>query len=263
MTAAARIWANVTRRAMPASLRRRIRQWMFEWLDQTWQLPSGVIVRIANYSEWIVYNSIFVDGEYDFAIARALESAPATRPFHFVDLGANVGFFTLRVVDRLRRRPSGPTDFTATLVEGNPRLGEALQMRLGAENHLSAHATIVHGLVGERSGHATLYEPAFESQGSIRADEPRRAFRVGFVDIERLLAAELPIDLLKCDIEGAELLFIKNYPDILKRCRVAVFELHHELCDTELCRRLLQDAGLVHQEVLNQNPSCSIYCGWR
>ena len=38
--------------------------------------------------------------------------------------------------------------------------------------------------------------------------------------------------LLKCDIEGAELLFLENYEDLLGKVRNAVFELHHEQCDT-------------------------------
>ena len=72
----------------PATLRPRIRALLFQWLDLMWKLPSGVSVRIANYPDWIVYNAIFVTGEYDPAITRALDSAASALSIHVVDLGA-------------------------------------------------------------------------------------------------------------------------------------------------------------------------------
>lgn len=38
-----------------------------------WKLRSGLEVTVANEAEWILYGDIFVDREYDLAIARALE----------------------------------------------------------------------------------------------------------------------------------------------------------------------------------------------
>ena len=72
----------------PATLRPRIRTLLFQWLDLMWKLPSGVSVRIANYPDWIVYNAIFVTGEYDPPITRALDSAASALSMHVVALGA-------------------------------------------------------------------------------------------------------------------------------------------------------------------------------
>src|SRR5215471_12389679 len=83
------------RRLLPATLRPRLRALLFQWLDLTWRLPSGVTIRIASYADWIVYNQIFTSGEYDAAISRALDLAPDATSLSVVDLGANVGFFTL------------------------------------------------------------------------------------------------------------------------------------------------------------------------
>src|SRR4030095_7316557 len=110
------------RRLLPASLRLRIRALQFQWLDLRWTFPSGVSVRIANYPEWVVYNEIFTSGEYDAAISRALDSAPDATSLHIVDLGTNVGFFTLRVVDWLRQRRTERKGLKITAVEGNRRL---------------------------------------------------------------------------------------------------------------------------------------------
>jgi hypothetical protein len=87
--------------------------------------------------------------------------------------------------------------------------------------------------------------------------------RVGYVDLNPLFTLIPRIDLLKCDIEGAELLFIQNYPELLRKVRVAVFELHDDLCDTQQCRRLLNEYSFTYQAVLRQAPPTSIYCVWR
>ena len=106
-----RIVASAIER-LPKSLRDAIRdrywrvksnflyQQLFEILDLEYQLNSGVTIRVASQGEWWTYNDIFVNHEYDAAIQTALASRVAERPFAVLDLGANVGYFLLRVVDR-------------------------------------------------------------------------------------------------------------------------------------------------------------------
>src|SRR5438045_3636189 len=61
---------------------------------------SGMQLRIANPSDWLVFNEIFVKGEYDTAIEIALENV--VDQLNVLDVGANVGFFSFRVLDRLQ-----------------------------------------------------------------------------------------------------------------------------------------------------------------
>src|SRR5262249_49618309 len=251
------------RRILPASLRRHIRALQFQWLDLRWTLPSGISVRIANYAEWVVYNEIFTSGEYDAAISQALDSAPDAPSLHIVDLGANVGFFTLHVVDWLRQRRTERRGLKSTAVEGNRRLIEEFRSRVLVENALSASVRLAHGLIGERAGTATLYEPGAHTQNSLFRRTAPSKVQVDYVDLTPLFASDPQIDLLKCDIEGAELLFIQNYPDLLRKVRVATFELHDNLCDTQQCRRLLSEYGFTQQAVLRQQGPYSIYCVWR
>jgi hypothetical protein len=65
------------------------------------------------------------------------------------------------------------------------------------------------------------------------------------------------MDLLKCDIEGAELLFIQSYADLLRKVKHAVFELHHDQCDTDKCVGILQELGF-HQTIPRANSSFSV-----
>ena len=79
-----------------------------------------------------------------------------------------------------------------------------------------------------------------------------------------LLASQKPSSLsvfvqslLKCDIAGAELLFLENYEDLLGKVRNAVFELHHEQCDTNKCRKILLKSGF-RETVLRATPTFSV-----
>jgi FkbM family methyltransferase len=238
---------------------------MIEWLGLSWRRSSGVVVRLSSYADWILYNAIFVDGEYDPAIKKALEIAGAGC-LNVVDLGANVGLFTLRFVDLLRQLRPQHEEFELTLVEANARLIEELRLRV-AENRLAEQVKIIQGLVGERSGAAILYGGRAARDelchGSIFPRAMPSGPRVDYVNLSPVLAPEREIHLLKCDIEGAELLFVQNYTDVLRKTRVAVFEMHHDLCDTDLCRRLLEEVGFSHHAVLSERPADSIYCVWR
>jgi FkbM family methyltransferase len=254
---------KVTRRLLPASLRARIRVLLFQWFDLAHTRPSGVRVRLANYTDWVVYNEIFVDSEYDEAISRALDLAPETTPLSVVDLGANAGFFTLRVVDQAHQRRVERERLRITAVEGSRWLVEEFRSRVILENALSKHVRLVHGLIGERAGTATFYEADSHLSNTLFRGSAGSGVQVDYVDLSPLFTSEPVIALLKCDIEGAEQLFIQNYPDLLGKVRVAVFELHTHYCDTRLCQRLLRECGFTRQIALRQKETSTTYCVWR
>ena len=221
---------RIGRTALPRGARQRLRRAMFDWLELTWTTSSGIGLRVANYNEWVIYNEIFVDAEYNAAIAAAVAGRAAGRPLRLLDLGANTGFFTLRVFDRLRAAGLSDTDCTATLVEANPRsLPPILRARVHDDNPLIDRADIVAGAAGEprRRRHPVSVVRVTRRQLGDPSRRSATGVTVPYVDLERL-AGNGPIDLLKCDVEGAELTVIERYPQLLQRTRVAVFELHHD-----------------------------------
>ena len=249
---------RIGRAALPRAVRQRLRRAMFEWLELTWTTSSGIGLRVANYNEWIIYNEIFVDGEYDAAIRAALESRDAERPIRVLDLGANTGFFTLRLFDRLRASGLQDAYCHATLVEANPDLIPVLRRRVHDDNPLVDRVEIVSGAAGEPSGTATLHR-SFDSPGdsSVIRHESGADVAVQYVDLARL-AGGGPIDLLKCDVEGAELTVIERYPQLLQRTRVAVFEFHHDLVSVDRCRELLRNEGLADETLLRDRSRHSL-----
>lgn len=231
-------------------------------VDLRWQLRTGLRLSILSHGDWVIYNDVFVDGEYDAPIQRAIQRRTGTEPLNVLDLGANVGFFTLRFIDLLRR--SGQTDapYRLTLVEGSPRVARELETRIAQADDLSRSVRVIHGLVGKREGVGKIAEGDFHPMNTTMSEE-LGGVRVSYVDLAGVIPPGTRIDLLKCDIEGAELQFIENYGDLLKDVQSAVFELHPEICDTERCIQLLAAAGLTHQELLRKETDFSVVYFWR
>lgn len=211
-------------------------------------LPSGLGVRIEGASEWCVYNEVFADGQYDRPIRAAIERRPLA-PL-VLDLGAHVGFFTLRFADLWKRaHPERP--FRVVCVEGSPRAWQRLAGHVG-QRDLRAHCTAVRGLVGARDGYGRISRSIRSSLNSTIAGAGLfRSAVVPYVDVESLVARDERVALLKCDIEGAEQAFLETYPRLLARVEAAVFELHSALCDVPRCRDLLAAAGLTERALLD------------
>lgn len=239
---------------LAALLPRRFKPWVWaklsELLHLEYRLPSGIQARIRSYSDWCIYNDIFVAGEYDVAIHAALKKAPITGTFRVVDLGANVGFFSLRILDLIRREKVSFPKIALLLVEASPSLDRELRDRLSPLSLNGVKIKIVHGLVGERSGQGQLEIAAAEIKNSVVPGSSGNSMAVNYVDIEALLGTAERIDLLKCDIEGSETAFLKNYRSLLRRTEVAVFEFHEPACPMAAGIAQMAEAGFTRHEVL-------------
>ncbi len=214
----------VFRRVLPAAVRGRVRRAMFEWLQLTWTTSSGIGLRVANYNEWIIYNEVFVDGEYDAAIDAALTargdaaccassiSAPtsASSPCGSSIASAPPGSATRHA----RRHWSKPIPISIPV----------LRARLLDEQRPRTAVRIVPGLAGEPSGTATLFRSPDALGDSSVLRPTADAVSVPYVDLTPLMSDAPVIDLLKCDIEGSELTVLEHYPDLLQRTRIAVIE---------------------------------------
>jgi FkbM family methyltransferase len=222
-------------------------------LRPEWTLPSGLKIKVASWAEWVTYNDIFVDGEYDVPIRHTIQHA-ANDPI-ILDVGANVAYFALRFSDLwMRERPD--QCFRIIGIEGSPHVFPKLQQRL-RQDLLDGKVDYRFGLAGKRSGEARISSSEFHVTNSIVTGKASGA-AVPFLDVSTVMPADARISLLKCDIEGAEQMFIENYPDLLRRTDSAVFEFQHEICDAERCIALLAEAGLSHVEQLRRYASTTV-----
>jgi FkbM family methyltransferase len=254
--------------ALPESARFQIREryWrvksrilyqsLYSRLNLEHTLNSGLTVKVASKGEWWAYNEIFVNGEYDVPILAAL-GASSGQPFVVLDLGANVGYFAFRVLDLMRQQRLDHILPDITMIEGGPETFEKLEERVRSQQLAAANVRMFNGLVGQRTGSALIRESAVHVKSSIIDVVAGGGVTVEFADLNTLMKDKVEIDLLKCDIEGAELMFIENYGDLLRKVRYAVFELHHHQCDTEKCLSMLESLGF-RQTILRANDSCSV-----
>lgn len=141
---------------------------------------------------------------WDFAELQALErtlaAAPAGRAFTFLDLGANVGFYSL-YLDAAARRVGR----AARIVAAEP---DAENRRRLAQNAAASGAGFVEILpvaLGARPGRARMTAPG-RNRGEIRLDD-----RAGTGDVEVVTALALAqraglshIDAMKLDLEGQD-----------------------------------------------------------
>jgi FkbM family methyltransferase len=239
--------------AIPQRFHRGIKQ-LFQKqrnLNLTWKLRSGLKISVANPPDWVIYNDIFVDGEYDIPILECLRRRPSSQPMNILDLGANVGYFTLRFVDLMRRNGYEDFSYRVTMVEGSPKLTKELQKRVILAGGLESNVTIISGLIGKREGVGKIAENDFHPMNTIMQGN-FYGVQVKYIDLTSILEASEKIHLMKCDIEGAELQFIENYGDLLRNVESAVFELHPKVCDSNKCIHLLKSAKLVQYEVLRK-----------
>lgn len=227
---------------------------LWSLLSPEWTLPSGLKVTVASWAEWVTYNDIFVDGEYDIPIRHAVQhAAPGSV---VLDVGGNVGYFALRFADLwLRERQT--SQFKLVGVEGSPRTYPRLLSRLDQEA-LKGRADYRFGLAGERSGEAKISTSEFHVTDSIVTGDGSGT-SVPFLDLSTVVPPDVRISLIKCDIEGAEMMFIENYPDLLRRTDSIVIELQHQMYDSERCVTLLEEAGLHHEQRLRDfSPSATV-----
>jgi len=217
-------------------------------------LPTGISIPIESMADWSMYNDIFVSGEYDIAIRRALGEANGC--CRVVDLGANVGLFAKRLL-HLRRSEFSDTALELICVEGLNSTYRSLQKSFPSLRP-DESAQLVHGLAGERTGSASIKPNAFHAMTSLSHGERGSGIEVSFIDLENITSSWDEIDLLKCDIEGSENLVLRTYPSLIARIKTAVFEFHLDRVDLSDCRKRLSEGGLSVRHTLHENEYISV-----
>lgn len=223
-------------------------------LKLTHSLPTGITVRIASFADWSIYNDVFVDGEYDAPIRMAFSKADGK--IRILDLGANVGLFLKRVL-HIRRSEFPQIAVEIICVEGAPETFAILQCETPTLLP-SESVELLHGLAGKRSGHAFLTRNAFHAMTKLARNNGNEGIRVEFVDLSKATQHWENIDLLKCDIEGAEQMVFENYGDLLLKVEIGVCEFHLYCTDRTSCLRIAKDKGLTAQQTIYANQHVSV-----
>jgi FkbM family methyltransferase len=230
-----------------------LRGMVWKQMNLDCKLPSGLTVQLRSSADWEIYNEILVNGEYDEAIELSLNQR-SNRTRQVVDLGANVGYFVFRYADLFLQRFQQQEDFMITAIEGSPRVFAELTRRISSDALLKNRVRLINGLVGEQVGSAYISENSTHYGNSISKQRRLNTRQIEYVNLIELFKRCDEIDFLKCDIEGAEFTFLRNYRSLFKKVRLAVFEFHKYGEDINECRQLLNNYGLRKLSTLRETP---------
>lgn len=134
------------------------------------------------------------------ALERALAAAPTGHNFAFLDLGANVGFYSL-YLDAAARR----TGRTARIVAAEPDSENRRRLTENAAASRADFVEIVPVALGARAGRARMTAPG-RNRGEIRLDARAETGEVEVITALALAqrAGLSHIDAMKLDLEGQD-----------------------------------------------------------
>jgi len=178
-----------------------------------------------------------------------------------VNLGANVGFFELRLFQLLHRTGLCPGQVKVYSFEPDEENIQEFHRRVSKAGPWHATVTAVRALVGQqKSGQATYWKSHNHHSCTAKAGRKYAGaweVSVDYVDVESAVPRG-PVDLLKCDIEGAEWDFVQGYPELLKRTTAGVFEIHDPR-EVEKIRKALRQVGLSREQIVADRSTNSVH----
>lgn len=179
--------------------------------------------------DWAALNGVLFKGEYDFAM-RNLPPNLA----HIVDLGSNIGL-TLRLW--LERFPTA----RIVAVEPDPESMAICRRNVELARRLDA-VSFLECCIAARPGVRHLRRTGDHMSHSIVTEGGDESIAVSACTLDDVLG-DLPegrIDLLKCDVEGAEVELFRHPPSSLQRVDHLLIELHEAYTLDSLLAHLSQ-----------------------
>jgi FkbM family methyltransferase len=222
-------------------------------------LPKGTNYRVRYGESLLMADEIFKRQVYrDPFEGRSVRS--------FVDLGSNVGYFTCYAMDRTEH------DVVGLAVDANPKMAQETAWHIGENRRPRVKGVwAVVGFPTDRSeapffvnpsnvsGSATVLNPNIPPKG------PQTKITVPTIDLNKAWAAhadELPVDVMKVDVEGFEVEVLKTIPSLLARTNTVVLEWHKWITPRQPIDDQLATAGLEFAKVVTEDPHCGVafYC---
>ncbi|MGE6786758.1 FkbM family methyltransferase [Ensifer adhaerens] len=156
----------------------------------------------------------------------------------FVDVGANIGYFTVLVAAK------AGTAARVFAYEPNPRLIPIMKKSIDA-NWSAAPVTLHEAAASDETGSATLFIPTSKGgNASMAYAKDGAEVIVPMVTLDETLPADLVVDLMKIDIEGFELFALKGANRTIERNPSIKIVLEWSLDQTEA-------AGVDPKEIAN------------
>jgi FkbM family methyltransferase len=207
------------------------------------QLRDGLAMRWDPRDVRTAPNVLLNHGDYERAEMATL-TALAEHATVVFDVGANVGWYTLHLARQVAAKQGKVYAF-----EPIPRTRKTLEENIEL-NDLQGVATVLPLGLGEMAGEVTFFVPGdtgsvAASQRQLMADEKNLQVVATVARLDDVVAEHRirRLDLIKCDIEGGELLMLRGGADTIRHLRPALF--------LELLRKWSRAYGYHPDDVIN------------
>ena len=218
---------------------------------------SGCEYRVRHLESLLMADEIFLRQIY----REAFEDKDVQT---FVDLGANVGYFTLYAAEHTGRR-----DLVGLAVDANASCTSEVSWHVD-RNHLD-RTKVMTGVAGYPAGvdTATFFinpsNVASSAQPELNPDVPSKgesqAVTMPAIDVAaewKRIAGGKRIDVLKVDVEGFECDLIRNSPELLAMTDRLVLEWHKWVTSLDEVETLLGDRGFKRRSIISEDPHCGV-----
>jgi FkbM family methyltransferase len=186
------------------------------------------VYRITSLDEFSTESEMFIEESYAPALGGRIET--------FIDLGCNAGWFALWLTTR------GPSPKLGLLIDAHPRMVAEAEWHL-RQNGLSRYV-LMHGAVGLPPGETstTFHVHPTGSASSVLPYQPGKQLpvkgKIADVEVPAVSVASewkrhfgnVAVDLLKVDIEGKELDFVKYEGDFIRQQVNRIVVEWHKWC---------------------------------
>lgn len=194
----------------------------------------------------LALKEVLVDREYALVLPR-LAGTVAPR---VLDVGAHIGLFSLWL---LKEYPQAQV----LSVEADPRTYDILTRNVAAARATGARWDALNAAAWDKDGRELRFSgtgPTMSHRINGSGETIVKGVTLTTL-LDRLVARGDPIDLMKIDIEGSEEAFLCAHPDVSRRVRNIVVELHPNLCDTQRVLQVLRSAYGTVTEVSQRASS--------
>ena len=190
----------------------------------------------------LVFKEIFKDKIYDDYIIQALEKySDISGTIKIFDFGSNLGFFPIRCCE-LWFQLGLKVKIDFVLFEPSENCFYRIKPNLKRFASKNFSFDIHNKLVGKKSGWDWFIEDKDHHIGQcvsqrIESKGHRYSRKVNYSDLTKDLENS-NIELIKCDIEGSEIEFLKNYSVSLSNVNSIIIETHGYDAKDFVCKKM-------------------------
>ena len=191
-----------------------------------------------------------IDDEYAFLCPFIKESESPV----IIDVGSHIGLFSFWVLNiNPQSRIFG--------IEASPATFEILKRNVEGNQNANIKWQVINRAAWENSECIQFSDTLDSMSHRVSENGSQQVSGITLKEVIEKASSNREIDLMKVDIEGAEEAFLMAEPEILKKVKRLVIELHPGLCDTDRVNELLHEAFPIIEKITGRTSSKPLlYC---